>query len=298
MNGVMWAALLWFGLNLGIVLWMRHKGKLWKRDNSVLDIFSVAGTCFFGTIYVCNMCFDVFYGDAVGRYLFLAILVLLILWGYYYLKEKHMQERIYLLDLQNDMLEQNYEKVNSLYAENAKLYHDMKHHLSALERMLRREECTEALGYIESLVEPLRVAAIPVRTGMDIVDTVLFESELRAEKKGVRFQVGTPVFPKDTVIPKKEMCALFSNLLDNALEASREEIVLRVRLAGEMLVIELENDYEETPNIKGNRFESIKLDKKHHGWGTRIIEQIVAKYEGSISYEVEERFRVKIMMNL
>ena len=44
-----------------------------------------------------------------------------------------------------------------------------------------------------------------------------------------------------------------------------------------------------------------KQDSAKHGWGLRIVEQIVGKYEGQIDYETveeTEEFRVRVWLNL
>ena len=43
----------------------------------------------------------------------------------------------FVLDTQYDLIESQYVRAQNFYAENAKLYHDIKHHLRALERLLQ-----------------------------------------------------------------------------------------------------------------------------------------------------------------
>ena len=53
--------------------------------------------------------------------------------------------QISVLDTQYDLIESQYVRAQNFYTENAKLYHDIKHHLRALERLLQNGDQKEAL---------------------------------------------------------------------------------------------------------------------------------------------------------
>lgn len=212
-----------------------------------------------------------------------------------------MQEKMEYLDLQNGILEQGYRKAHDFYAENAKLYHDMHHHLRAVEQMVAKGEDAEALAYITEVQEPVRTAAVPVRTGAELVDTVLYEAEEQAKAKGIAFRINAFTFSGIEGIQRKDLCALFANLTENALEAAKSRIRLTTRTVPGMLLLEIENDYREKPELSEGHFQSKKVDCAKHGWGLRIVEQIVKKYEGQINYEIVEEtgdFRIRVWLNL
>ena len=103
--------------------------------------------------------------------------------------------QISVLDTQYDLIESQYVRAQNFYTENAKLYHDIKHHLRALERLLQHGDQREALAYIESVQEPLQCKMIPVHTGVDIVDTVICEAKEKAEQRNILLLVETPILP-------------------------------------------------------------------------------------------------------
>ena len=47
----------------------------------------------------------------------------------------------------------------------------------------------EALAYIESVQEPLQCKMIPVHTGVDIVDTVIYEAKEKAEQRNILYRL-------------------------------------------------------------------------------------------------------------
>lgn len=68
-----------------------------------------------------------------------------------------------------------------------------------------------------------------------------------------------------------------------------------------MLLLEIRNDFREKPEISEGHLRTKKQDSTKHGWGLRIVEQIVGKYEGQIDYETveeTEEFRVRVRLNL
>lgn len=288
---------IWFVLNHAFSKWLIYHKEQKEKFNKYIIIVTAVGLGG-ASFFTLSMLSEFSYSDNMGWYLFLTILAIIILSYYFYIKREQMQDKIHLLDIQNSMLERNYESVTAFYAENAKLYHDMNHHLDAIGQMLQAGHNQEAVSYIESLREPLKSSKISVRTGIDVIDTVLYEAEQRARKKEIIMEMKIQSLPQDMLVAKKDICALFANILDNAIDAADKEIYMSVKKVYGMLLIELKNDYSVRPIKKNNRFVTSKQDYNHHGWGMQIIEQIVEKYDGSIEYELGDKFRVEIMINI
>lgn len=230
-------------------------------------------------------------------YIFICLLSTLFLIIYFVLKKRALLAKLQSLNEQNNILERNYEQINTFYMTNAKLYHDMNHHLNAVYLMLEQGDEKQAKEYIESLQKPLQGGYIPVETGIDVVDAIFYEMRCKAEKKNIIFHVEGYILPQDMEIEKKDLCALFANMLENAIEAAEKEIFISVKVIRQMLFVQVKNDFKRKPVIKKYGLQTIKSDKLHHGWGTKIIEQIVDKYEGSIKYGVTGKyFETDIML--
>ena len=217
----------------------------------------------------------------------------------FYFRQSQLKMQISVLDTQYDLIESQYVRAQNFYTENAKLYHDIKHHLRALERLLQHGDQREALAYIESVQEPLQCKMIPVHTGVDIVDTVIYEAKEKAEQRNILLLVETPILPSGLKLEDREFCVLCANLLNNALEAAKEQIRLNIAITAGFLVIEMQNDYKEKPVVKNNHFVSEReQDSLAHGWGMKIIEQIVEKYQGELSIRVDMQVSIKILMDV
>ena len=80
----------------------------------------------------------------------------------------------------------------------------MHHHLRAVEQMVTRGEDAEALKYIAGVQEPVRTAAVPVYTGMELVDTVLYEAKEQAEAEDIDLQIEASLFAGIDRLQKKD----------------------------------------------------------------------------------------------
>ena len=287
----------WLILNGILISAIRHKGI--GKIFTALNLLKTFGIAFFSTAFLCDFFMDMIYGNAIQNYVFLSCLVSLLLMVCFYFRQSQLKMQISVLDTQYDLIESQYVRAQNFYAENAKLYHDIKHHLRALERLLQNGDQREALSYIESVQEPLQCKVIPVHTGVDIVDTVIYETKEKAEQRDILLVVETPILPSGLKLEDREFVVLCANLLNNALEAAKEQIRLNIAITAGFLVIEMQNDYKEKPLVKNNHFVSEReQDASAHGWGMKIIEQIVEKYHGELSIRVDMQVSIKILMDV
>ena len=287
----------WLILNSILISAIRHKGI--GKTFTALNLLKTFGIAFFSTAFLCDFFMDMIYGNAIQNYVFLSCLVSLLLMVCFCFRQSQLKMQISVLDTQYDLIESQYVRAQNFYTENAKLYHDIKHHLRALERLLQNGDQREALAYIESVQEPLQCKMIPVHTGVDIVDTVIYEAKEKAEQRNILLQVETPILPSELKIEDRELCVLCANLLDNALKAAKEQIKLNIAIAAGFLVIEMENDYKEKPLVKNNHFVSeTEQGSLAHGWGMKIIEQIVEKYHGELTIRVDVQVSIKMLLDV
>lgn len=196
------------------------------------------------------------------------------------------------------LLEQNYEQLNSFYKENAKLYHDMNHHFNALYYLLENGEQEQAKKYLEEITTPLKVTNVFFRTGIDMLDVILQEMERKAEEQDIKIDISVKCLIDGNRFSKKDLCLLIVNLLDNAIEAAKKEVSICIKQVHAMLFLEITNDYRIKPYKVGSRFLTTKKDASKHGWGIQIMENIVAKYDGSMEYNVDDNcVSVEVMLN-
>ncbi|MEE0103839.1 MAG: ATP-binding protein [Christensenellales bacterium] len=101
-----------------------------------------------------------------------------------------------------------------------------------------------------------------------------------------------------------DIYALFGNILDNAIEATKtvteEEkriISLTIGTTGDLLLIDSQNYYAGEIRFVDGLPQTSKENKEYHGFGTRSIRTLTEKYGGDLKISAENGiFRLSIML--
>ena len=170
-----------------------------------------------------------------------------------------------------------------------KIYHDLKNYKIYLENkdLLANHE-------LETLLKPLKKYETFIETNNDILNTLLNEKIKLAEERGIivncliDFTYGNFLEPLD-------ICAIFGNLLDNAIEyydnANTENdkyIEIKINTVNEALVIKISNYIYGTIEMENGRPISNKKDKSMHGIGLLSVKESVEKYGGYFEISIND----------
>ena len=230
-------------------------------------------------------------GSAKNLYLLLVIICTTFFSLILSIKNMESQVEFKLLGMKNELLKNNYQEISDIYHNYIYTYHDMKNHLIILENYCKSGDDDKALKYIEKIQEPIKMVKQYINTGNEILDMILNVKLQDAEKKGI---VVETVIDNVKLIElgEDELCVVFSNLLDNAIEAceklERKEKWIRilVKKMETMLLINVSNSCDETVN--GNEEGDNPQKKGVHGYGLKSVESKVKKYSGNINWSVNE----------
>ena len=227
----------------------------------------------------------------------IAILIfVMILW----VKNRILQEENNTLVMEEQLQHQKYCEMIEVMEQNQELIHDTKHHFLIVQEYLKNEEYENLQKYVKQISDEFQRTVPKVYTGIKILDFILEQKRVVAQKSGIRYDIDTMLL---TGIPttEQETCALFGNLLDNAIEAcclvKTEEkwIKIQIQQINQLLSIELLNTFEIPCIRKQGVFETIKEERSVHGYGIKSMRRIVDKYQGIITYEEKEKiFTTKI----
>lgn len=232
-----------------------------------------------------------------------SLLILVIIIGFgtlILLKYQKIKEENKFLLLQEKMSEQYYQDASDLLEKNHQLIHDIKNHFIIMREYAEKGENEEICQYMDEIASRLFQESINKWTGNKTLDIVLNQKKNLAEYKNIDFYIKVSVIP-NLMFSDSEICSLFGNLLDNAIEAcekmGEEEkwIIVKINRKDKVLFIEISNSMNKEPIMKHGKPCSDKSNYNVHGYGLKNVEGIVEKYEGNIFYEVEKRqFRVRI----
>ena len=215
-----------------------------------------------------------------------------VLWG-----QVGQQKRLDLqheLDVQQQLWHKSREQYQ-LSAENVDLInhkcHDLKHQIAALRCISDRAQREES---IQALEQSVMIYDSVVKTGNDILDTVLTEKSLLCESRGIAL---TCVADGDCLdfMDGVDIYTIFGNALDNAIESvtplddpEQRTIAVSVFSRAGLVLFQMENYYQGTLNFHGDLPVTRKADKGYHGFGLKSIRATAEKYGGILTIQAED----------
>lgn len=232
----------------------------------------------------------------------MTFLILLCFLFIYYTRYRGEKERAELIELKNYLSENALNEFIIYRKECKELSHDMNKHCIILYDLIKMEKVTEALQYLKEIQEPLSLSESLSWTGNEIIDFILNYSEHICTNGNIKLQITADTIYNLEISPK-DLCSIFMNLIDNAVEAclkvdqfEKRYINIVIRKVRQMLLIQMENSYKVHPIIIRKSLITTKDNKKFHGLGIKSVESAVKKYNGDFDYDFNENsFRINII---
>lgn len=187
-----------------------------------------------------------------------------------------------------------YESYKEAQTETRKLRHDMRNHFSCIQMLAKEKKYEEMEKYLENFNESVAGISMEFQTGNDIVDAILNVKHNTAKKKEIEICVEGNI-PRMTFVDSMDWCRIFSNAIDNGIEAlenlPKDKRILKILLKsnGHFFVIHIENPCENQVNVTGNRVFTSKAETYRHGFGLKNMETALKKYGGELKLTCTKR---------
>ena len=280
------------------------KYKIKANDCAVLStVFMIGFTVFMFSVYnVLNLNKIPHMLIIVGMAIFTFTYLVVFLYSKntLYFRDQEQKDKIQIAQLQQQFAYyqeklKDEEKVRSVY-------HDMKNHLLVLQRHIlqRQINSPETTEMVEKLQSQVAMYEDYVHTGNDILDIILKEKSELAREKSIAFSVTADLNGVDFIEPL-DISTIFSNALDNAIEASEklpeEQGAILVK-AGKMqnfFSVLIENNCLQ--NSENTNIRTTKSDDFLHGFGISNMRKAAEKYGGQLTTKYEKgTFTLKILI--
>lgn len=196
------------------------------------------------------------------------------------------------LELKNEMSMESYRILEGKMREGAQLRHEYAHQLTALGAMYESRDW-DGIGRLLTELKGQSRQASQVRfTEHFAVNAILQNAAERAENAGIHFEASA-MLPRELPIPDEDLCTLFMNLLDNALEGAGQAgnekrfIRLRASIRNGFLAVFCENSYSgRLSTDQHGKLCTTKPEPESHGFGLTLMENIAEKYKSllDVSY--------------
>lgn len=181
-----------------------------------------------------------------------------------------------------------------------KLYHDMKNHMICIENLYGKNE------YVESINNQLKECNSIFNTNNMILDIILNDKKRICESKGIDL-IANINFKECNFIDSADVCSIFSNMIDNAIEACEniednsisKKINIKGTIVKSLYIIKCENPKNNIIKLKSGKILTNKKDKFLHGIGISSMKNSIEKYNGNLEVnDLNTRFLINICIPL
>ena len=169
--------------------------------------------------------------------------------------------------------------------------HEMNNHMAALSALLERNDVAAAKQMLSEMETDPAAKGTGIRTGNPVADAILNQKYAEAAQKKIEMEIDACL---DSNLPIKdtELASLLYNLLNNAIEGSRQvtEPIIKVHIYPTLayLCISVSNKADMTALSSNPSLNTTKQEPHLHGFGLSVVREIADRYNGSAVFRVDQ----------
>ena len=246
-------------------------------------------------------------GRVLQCYIVLSLVLLILLLLFYVMflmmgvnlnRNARLQQENHFLSLQQE----RYENLCMAIEEAKQARHDIRHHFVQLSSLAEQGDMEKIKKYLSATTEKISDYNLHFCENQ-AVDSVFGYYSTLAQKENIPFHALVSL-PTDLSIDEINLCLVFSNLLENAIQASVKTEPARRKINAEvyphhnhLLLIHVENTFDGKIQQENNIFQSSK--RSGNGIGIESVRHITAKNGGACDFTYEDGiFSAKIMLRI
>lgn len=202
----------------------------------------------------------------------------------YYKEQKEYQEEF----LQAELL--HFQQYKEAQEETRRFRHDIRNHLECLDMLLKEDKTFEAKMYLESLSWQVKELSPCIVTGDEMVDCIVAAKYSQMQQENIVFQIDG-VLDGGLAWKAVDICCVFANALDNAIEACRKlssdrerRIAMTIKRTGQFYSIDISNTVAGQVNcerlLNKQVIYTTKENQNLHGFGISNMQRTVERYGG------------------
>lgn len=207
------------------------------------------------------------------------------------MKDNEIKAENRLIKEKMDMQYKHYLSLQESQETIKKIHHDINNHMICIKSMYGNNSA--ASEYIEDISNQIYSCNYNFDSKNMVLDIILTEKKYICDKNKIDFLVDIN-FDKCNFMDMVDICSIFSNILDNAIEACNKikykdkKITLKGTVINDFFVIKCINTKENDVLLSGDNIITDKKDKDLHGIGINSVKSSVKKYDGSVEFKFEE----------
>jgi hypothetical protein len=178
------------------------------------------------------------------------------------------------------MLKEKYEGMNVFH-------HDFKEHMITINALIENN-IEKAKEYIKAICKEEAKVHYVKYTNNDMLNIVLTKKKEDCSDSGIEFIID-PIQVDMSFLSDIDTVSLFSNLINNAIEACNEceekKIFLNISAANKnFITMKIENTVDKKPLVIDGKLRTHKKNKDLHGIGMNSIRRTLTRYDASLDW--------------
>ncbi|MEG1859702.1 MAG: ATP-binding protein, partial [Christensenellaceae bacterium] len=169
--------------------------------------------------------------------------------------------------------------------------HDLRHHMQYISACLNSDKIQDAQEYITSVCNDITAICVMRYCENDTINLLLSSYSTKAKESNITLDISVDV-PAATQVPPTDICVIFANSLENAINATKplsqedkRKIDISCNNKNGKLFLQIKNNYTGSVKFNGDIPYSTK---KNHGTGIKSIVSVVEKCQGVYSFTAKD----------
>lgn len=300
------ASKLFYFISVKIVLKYLRKEKIHVAAHTTLiyAIFLIASAL--AIVKIRNGLFSCKIDAVFSTYITIVIIIVdlcLYLMLHYYSESSQRQLDIEMQKLTIQQQQKDIETIIQDYYEILKIRHDIKRNLSIAAEMLNEKEYDKLGAFIKSFQDN-NIGNIKtyINTSNRMFNAIINQKLSEAEQCNIKIECFIFNDLSDfNGMSDQELCLIFLNLLDNAIEAEAEVenpiIKLNIFQNRGYVCFKIENIVDKNILETNPNLHTTKQDKRMHGVGLKSVREIIDRHDGIFNFSQNEKwFSAEIML--
>ena len=179
------------------------------------------------------------------------------------------------------------------YTTQRRLTHEFTNHTDALALLLQQEDYEGAKAYLASLTRIIASNTTIMNTHNPLLDALLSKKYEEASRRRVMVYFDLPDL-RDLPMEKTDLVLVFSNLLNNAIDAAAKadppEVYVRARKNEQEVVLSVRNRVQKNLDLTDGQLPRTTKKEPGHGIGLWNVKDVLAAYGGEYTISCREKW--------
>lgn len=177
--------------------------------------------------------------------------------------------------------------------------HELKNNYFYIQTLLADKKYDQLDTYISQAIGEKMSKLTDIQTGNTLIDYLLNRKIQEAQKFHIKTYTEI-IIPDQLSINEEVLCTILLNLLDNAIEASKQEdtpdIQIVIKCVQNYLLCKISNNVNSNILAENPDLVTSKADASNHGLGIKIIRSAVESQNGLLNFECEKGYFIASVM--